>query len=54
MNDWVLITTLLAIVGLHWLFELFPGRSRNMWCSELSLEPARERRPAPSKVRKDG
>jgi hypothetical protein len=39
MIDWILIGTLLAIVGLHWLFELIPGRARCMWCSELSLEP---------------
>jgi len=48
MIDWLLIGTLLAIVGLHWLFELIPGRDSGMWCSELSLEPAtidRSRRP---------
>lgn len=43
MLDWVLIATLLAIVALHWLFELLPGRERGMWCAELSLEPARSR-----------
>lgn len=54
MNDWILISTLLAIVVLHWLFEILPGRSRNMWCSELSLEPATEKRPAAHTVRLDG
>ncbi len=39
MIDWLLVATLLAIVALHWLFELLPGRDRSMWCSELSLEP---------------
>lgn len=41
MIDWLLILTLLAIVGLHWLVELLPGRNPAMWCAELSLEPAR-------------
>jgi len=36
--DWLLIATLAGIVGLHWLFQLLPGKERNMWCSELSLE----------------
>ena len=45
MIDWILIGTLLAIVGLHWLFELIPGRARCMWCSELSLEPVPVERP---------
>jgi len=44
MTDWLLITTLLAIVALHWLVELIPGRTRCMWYSELSLEPAPQRR----------
>ncbi len=39
MIDWILPCTLLAIVLLHWLFEILPGKERNMWCSELSLEP---------------
>lgn len=45
MIDWILIGTLLAAVAVHWLIELIPGRERSMWCSELSLEPAAERRP---------
>jgi len=45
MIDWILIGTLLAIVGLHWLFELIPGRASCMWCSELSLEPVPLERP---------
>ena len=48
MIDWLLIATLSAIVGLHWLFELIPGRARSMWCSELSLEPAALDRPSPA------
>lgn len=43
MIDWLLLGTLLVIVGLHWLFELLPGRDHRMWLPELSLEPA----PAP-------
>jgi len=41
MIDWILPCALLAIVGLHWLFEILPGREPTMWCSELSLEPVR-------------
>ncbi|WP_243358523.1 hypothetical protein [Fundidesulfovibrio terrae] len=52
MIDWILIGTLLAIVGLHWLFELIPGRARGMWCSELSLEPAALDRSAPAPHRR--
>ncbi|MFZ5425777.1 MAG: hypothetical protein ACOZEN_02280 [Thermodesulfobacteriota bacterium] len=46
MIDWLLIGTLLAAVAVHWIIELLPGRERSMWCAELSLEPAAERRPA--------
>ena len=52
MIDWLLIGTLLAAVGVHWLIELIPGRERSMWCAELSLEPAPERRP--SRGRRNG
>lgn len=50
MIDWLLIGTLLALVGLYWLVELLPGRDPAVWFSELSLDPVRvpvqPRRPA--------
>ena len=44
MLDWLLITTLLAMVALNWLSELLPRRERAASCSEFSLDIACARR----------